>query len=258
MNFLDEMSTIRITMRIQKQNTSFAQFLFYSILLHGCIFLLIAMDMKFIKIFPKKNIQIKKALRVDTIGLPDLQKQNSPKPVKKKIPSVQIQKKKKKAIKKAVKTRKKLKKIKPKLLIEESYTQKQSQALDKLKALEQIKQMEEEEMEYRGQQVSKGDSAQGEKMEDFAIVQYFTSIRGHINMYWSLPMELAEQNLRAQIHTEISDTGVVLKRTIMQSSGNEEFDARVLETIDRASPFPPPPNEVKSSLSDGIVFQFPE
>lgn len=246
-------------MNTRKQNASFSQFLFYSILLHACMFLFISMDVN-LNIFPEKNLKIKQAIRVDMVGLPDLQKQSSPKPVKKEVPRVSPQKK--SPVKKTAKVKKKVKKpkkrIKPKKQVQENYTQKQSQAIDKLKALEQIKQMEKEEMEYRGQQISKGNSAQGERMNDFAIVQYFTSIRGHINMYWSLPMELADQNLRAQVHTEVNDSGIVLKRTIMKSSGNEEFDARVLETIDRASPFPPPPEEVRASLSNGIVFQFPE
>ena len=253
-------------MNTPKRDPFFIQFLLYSIVLHGCTFFVISQDMDFISLLPKKSIQIQQALRVDTIGLPDLQKQiSSPTPTKKKTPVVRVNKKKKPS-RKPVKTQKVTKKKKPETKskptpqVQKNYTNRQNQAIDKLKALEQIKQMEreEEEKEYIGQQISKGNSTQGEKIEDFTMVQYFTSVRVHINMYWSLPMELANQDLRAQIHTQISNTGKVLKRTIMQSSGNEEFDARVLETIDRASPFPQPPDSVKASISNGIVFQFPE
>jgi len=51
----------------------------------------------------------------------------------------------------------------------------------------------------------------------------------------------------------------VLSRKITMSSKNVEFDNKVLEAIDKASPFPKPPNRfVKIFEVKGVEFAFPE
>ena len=146
----------------------------------------------------------------------------------------------------------------------EKLQQQQSEAIDKLKAMEsidQIKREVEEKPSYKGAQISEGisdTSNTGEEVLDFEVVKYFTLMKDHIKMYWSLPQELKVMQLRAEVYVEIGDNGVVLKRQIKESSGNEEFDVRVLETIERASPFPRPIPSVQKTLSEGVVFVFPE
>lgn len=273
----------------------FSRFLFYSLLIHFVVIVYVIFD-PLSSMFSRKNIRIKNAIRVDTVGLPELKRLHQAKPtVQQKKPVT-----KKKAIKKNTKTIKptkpvvkkkpaakkkpvkqvQLKKSKPKKEKKpvDKIRKEQNQAMDKIKELKKMEQKQDHAIEkleamdsiekikqeletpkYTGAQISKGNAQEGETVTDFQMLQYFTSVRAHINMYWSLPQELAEKNLRAKIYTEINNEGVVLKGKIMQSSGNEDFDARVLNTIERASPLPKPPTrEIEKLLSKGVVFNFPE
>lgn len=272
----------------------FSRFLFYSLLVHIVVIVYIIFD-PLSGIFSKKDIQIKNAIRVDSIGLPELKQMSSqqtsaiqesqPKIKKKEVkkdikPAKKPVVKKKPAIKKKPVKQVQLKKSKPKKEKKpvDKIRKEQNQAMDKIKELKKMEQKQDHAIEkleamdsiekikqeletpkYTGAQISKGNAQEGETVTDFQMLQYFTSVRAHINMYWSLPQELAEKNLRAKIYTEINNEGVVLKGKIMQSSGNEDFDARVLNTIERASPLPKPPTrEIEKLLSKGVVFNFPE
>ena len=266
----------------------FFRFLFYSLLTHILIFGYFIVD-PFSTFSPKKNIEIKNAIRVDSIGLPELrQKQKASKKAdsvekklpkikkktvkkksvakkrKKKAPVVKITKKKKKPVKKknVAKVRKEQNQAINKIKEIKNIEQQQNQALDKLSAIEKIEEIKKEleEPKYVGEKISKGNAQEGTEGEvDFEMLQYFTSLRAHINMYWSLPQELADKDFRAELYTEINSEGKVLKGSIMKSSGNEDFDARVLEVIYRASPLPKPPNKkIEKLLSKGVVLKFPE
>ena len=273
----------------------FSRFLFYSLLVHFVVIVYVIFD-PLSGMFSRKNIQIKNAIRVDTVGLPELKQLRQTKPTvqqeklatKKKVikkntkiikPTKPVAKKKPAAKKKPVK-QVQLKKSKPKKEKEarDKIRKEQNQAMDKIKELKKIEQKQEQAIEkleamdsiekikqeletpkYTGAKISKGNAQEGETVTDFQMLQYFTSVRAHINMYWSLPQELADKNLRAKIYTEINNEGVVLKGKIMQSSGNEDFDVRVLNTIERASPLPKPPTkEIEKLLSKGVVLNFPE
>ena len=269
----------------------FFRFLFYSFVTHILIFGYFILD-PFSTFSTRKNIEIKNAIRVDTIGLPELrQKQRTSKKAgsvkkdlpdikkktikkksvvkksKKKVPVVKITKNKKKSAKKdktknEAKVRKEQNQAIDKIKEIKNIEQQQNQALDKLSAIEKIEEIKKEleEPEYVGAKISKGNAQEGTEGEvDFEMLQYFTSLKAHINMYWSLPQELADKNFRAEIYTEIDSEGKVLKGNIMKSSGNEDFDARVLEVIHRASPLPKPPTKkIEKLLSKGVVLKFPE
>ena len=259
----------------------FARFLFYSLTIHIFVFGYFILD-PFNNWFPKKDIKIKNAIRVDTIGLPELKQKveiskSSKKPAPKKptpkkiVHKKQVKKKPKKPTPK-VKVKKEQKKPE-KINIKEKQNQamdkiqkmksiqeQQSQAMDKLEAMESLKQIKQEmeEKQYTGSALSKGDSPEGEVVTDFETVQYFTSVKAHINMYWSLPQELADKNLRTKIRTIINNEGIVLRGNIVESSGNEDFDARALEVLERASPLPKPPTKkIEKLLSKGVMLNFP-
>ena len=268
-----------------KKEKFFLNFVFFSFVLHIALFIYMAID-PLSGVFSRKDIQIKNAVRVDTIGLPELQKKIQsatakptpapPQKKPKKKPAVKIPKKKVKppAKKKIVKPPAPVKKPKTvkreqeqameKIKQMQNLEQEQAQAIDKvetLESLEQIKKEVEEPKKYTGAEISKGIAGEGERVKDvdFQTLKYFTSVRAHINMYWNLPQELANKNLRAEIYTVINNKGRLLKGEIIKSSGNEDFDARVLETLQRADPLPPPPTrEVEKLLSKGVVFKFPE
>ena len=261
----------------RKVRDSFKIFLILSFFAHIILTIYFFISAK-IDLFPKKHTYIKNAVRVDSIGLPELKQKinNTQSAAPQKKPTVQKQPAKKKQVKKNVKKKtvqlkKKVKKkakvkrpvskSKKNIVDKEKLLQQQSEAIEKLKALEsidQIKREMEEKPSYKGAKISKGMSDTGEEVPDFEVLNYFTLVRHHINMYWSLPQELAAMNLRAAVYVEIGNNGVVLKRQIKESSGNEEFDVRVLETIERASPFPRPVSSVQKTLSEGVVFVFPE
>lgn len=270
-----------------KTGDFFFRFLFYSFLTHILIFGYFIFD-PFSAFSPKKNIEIKNAIRVDTIGLPELKRRQTVNSVKKTLPNqkkktvkkkpVPKKKKKKAPVVKTVKSKKKpvkkdIKKSVSKVRQEQNQAidkikeiknreQQQNQALDKLSAIEKIEKIKQEleEPEYVGAKISKGNAQEGTEGEvDFEMLQYFTSLRAHINMYWSLPQELADKNFRAELYTEIDGNGKVLRGHIMKSSGNEDFDARVLEVIQRASPLPKPPTKkIEKLLLKGVVLKFPE
>ena len=255
----------------------FSRFLFYSLLVHLVVIVYVVLD-PLSGIFSKKDMHIKNAIRVDAIGLPELQQKHSAKPapqksklevkdkkVKKPPKPVKPVAQKKKAVKKKppakqVKLKKAKPKAKPKAKKKEKPVDKvreeqnqamekirdlkkieqgQNQAIEKLETMESIEKIKQEveTAKYTGAKISKGNARDGEEKTDFEMLKYFTSVRAHINMYWSLPQELANRNLRAKIYTEINNEGVVLKGKIMQSSGNEDFDARVLNTIEKSFPF---------------------
>ncbi len=260
-----------------KMNTrdSFKVFLIFSLVAHLVlsVYFFINPD---IDLFKKKNIHIKNAVRVDSIGLPELQQKSAQiksvpvkkKPIVKKPEKKKVKKKQVKKVikKKTTKLKKKVKKsplsqLEKDVIDKKKLQQQQTEAIDKLKALERIDQIKrevEETPSYKGAKISEGNSQTGEEVHDFEVVKYFTLLISHINMYWNLPQELAAQNLRAKVYVEINNDGIVLKKQIKESSGNEEFDVRVLETIERASPFPRPVSSVQKQLSDGLVFGFPQ
>ncbi len=257
-----------------KAPSSFAPFLCFSFVSHLILFFLISLnlDLSSFRLTKKKTVKIRQAIRVDSIGLPELHAPRlSPSPStssQSKTPVLKKPgppKKKPKPLKKKRKTAKK----KPAKKVISKKKQQQNkklqedrkrQAMEKLRALRQIEKMRQAQQNpaYKGQQISRGDSSSGEVVKNFEMVQYFTSLKARIKMYWSLPQELADQSLRAKIFVRISDQGSVLHRYIMEASGNEEFDARVLESIDRAGPFSPPPASVKAYLAQGVVLSFPE
>ncbi|MDE0118437.1 MAG: energy transducer TonB [Bdellovibrionales bacterium] len=260
----------------------FSRFLFYSFLIHIFLFGYIIFNPSF-DFLQKKNTPIKNAIQVNTISSSELEKKGTIKkgPTTKKKKSAQKQPKKavkkEKPIKKKpapkVKVKKPKAKKKPdtetlketqskamdKIKELKNIEQKQHQALDKLEAMESIEKIKKE-LEPSEQTPPHVSNATTEGMEmGFQELKYFTSLRAHINMYWSLPQELADRNFRTEVFTIINKEGHILRGEITKSSGNADFDARVLETIERASPLPKPPTkEIEKMLLKGVVFKFPE
>ncbi len=237
------------------------RFLIFSLLIHVILLACVAGD--FSKFFFKKHTVIKKVIRVDMVGLPELYSKTSfntsLKVNKKKIPSLKKRRKKNKI----KKQNKKKKNPLSSSLNQKKLRAQQKQAIDTLKASESIEKIKQDvvSLKYKGQKISKGKERQGalDSTDNFEILKYFTGVRLHINLYWRLPMELANKNLRAKIYVVVNKKGAVLNKRILQSSGNEDFDARVLETLQKASPLPEPPTEkIQNKLSNGIVFNFPE
>lgn len=215
---------------------------------HICIFLILFF---FPQMFRSKSIEIKEAIRVDMVGLPDIKRSQAPqkktkKDVKKPTPK---KPKKKPKTKEKPKPKKKESKKTPKPKPDPQKTKEaQSQAIANLK---------EEKLLYKGEQISKGDSQEGE-ITNLLISVYSARIRAHLNRNWNIPQFLADKNLKATMVIYINKLGQVTRIELERSSGDESFDQIVIETIRISSPLPKPPPELIYSLSrEGIGFNFP-
>lgn len=198
--------------------------------------------------FPSKPLIYQSSVRVDLVGLPD-----KVKPVVKKAqkaPEVKVPTKKKIA----PKNKKSLKK-------------KQSDSLKRLQAIQSIedslqkaekKSGENQKQELvKGNIISEGTVLKGLQKLDYN--EYISQIDTHIKNHWVLPEWLAQSPLKASILVKFDEDGYVILKTIVNSSGQKEYDNLVLEAIDRASPFPAPPHKFKNLVKiDGIIFRFPE
>lgn len=87
---------------------------------------------------------------------------------------------------------------------------------------------------------------------------YLWSLPDHVRPYWLLPSYLREGNYRCRIRVYLGRNGELLKATIFETSGNDEFDQRSLSAVEKASPFPLPPTALTAKVINGdIVLGFP-
>ena len=229
---------------LQKQ---FRIFILVSFFVHIAVFLLLVLTPHQ---FMSKPVLIKEAIRVDMVGLPDLiqpQRKTVKKAVKPKAKSLPRKKK--------VSQKKKPLKKKPKEIVKKppvSAQQAQTTAIENLKAQTAQPQT------YKGEQISKGESLEGEVDPLLGHGYYFTRIKAHIKMFWNLPRLLADKQLKATVIIEVNQDGNVMRIRLERSSGNETFDQIVVETIRMASPLPAPPPEILHILRQGVGFNFPD
>lgn len=219
-------------------------------------------------LFPSEVLDLKNAIRVDMVDLPDKLPQTAPEPVAAPAPApveTKIQPEQKVIEKPKPENKVVLEKKDDKKKLAEKAKTDQKKALEKLKALSAIDRLKSEVQErnkpkpqtFKGNTLNEGDGLTG--LERIEYDRYFSSLKSQVMKNWRLPGWLAQASLRAQAVVMINDEGRVLKREIVKSSGNDVFDAQVIESIDRSEPFLPPPDRLKSILSlKGIVFNFPE
>lgn len=198
--------------------------------------------------FPSKSIEYQSAMKIDLIGLPQ-KKIVEPAPTKKtEEKTVPIQSTEKKPSEKTVnskKTRDSFKKLK------------RLEALESLKKLETEKTSDTSDQPIKGNQIIPGTSLKGLSRIEFD--GYIEQLDSHIKKNWFLPEWLARGDFKARINVKIDKSGFVIEKSFRMTSGNEEFDRRVLATVDAASPFPVPPEKFQALLSiEGVTFGFPE
>jgi colicin import membrane protein len=213
--------------------------------------------------FPAEPIQIKRALRVDLVALPEkVATPPAPAPAEepKAVPAPPQE-----APKPEVKTPAKPKPKAQKPKIDAKKLEKsQESAVNRLKAMEALEKLKSEQaeaqkkaQEFKGNQVSKGNSLTG--LEQLEYDRYFDQVEQLVYSNWSLPEWLAQSELRAQAMVLVDASGNVTKKKILKSSGNEVFDAQVLASIDKSSPFPAPPARLQGVLANqGFIFNFPD
>lgn len=139
-------------------------------------------------------------------------------------------------------------------------------ALDRIKALERIqndfsdstgKDVKSSSVPIKGNKLSKGTSLSDDARESDQA-SYFDSVRDKLQENWALPVWLQRQGFSAKVTVFIDSQGRVRNIVFDQSSGNQQFDDAVRQTIQQSQPFDPPPDNLASStLNNGIPFAFP-
>ncbi len=197
---------------------------------------------------PSESLDLKNSIRVDMVGLPDKIRSQpeasaptAPQPVKIAKPET------------------------PKEGIKPGAKVAEKKALDRLKAMEAIDKLKTssdapqkpKEQTFKGNVVNSGDSLSG--LEKIQFNEYFTAVKNKLRENFHLPKWLVDANLRAQAMALIDENGFVIHREIVKSSGNDVFDGMILDSIDKSSPFTPPPARLKTVLQfKGVVFNFPD
>jgi colicin import membrane protein len=248
----------------------FKRFLFISTLLHLSLFL-IWLVQNFLS--PSEPISYQKAIRVDMIGLPDkVTSQEIPKPSSKanekktaqsepdKIENDLKEQNKKESrsdIQDKTRVHSQLRPTKSNL---GSSKISQLSALDKIEKL-----MEEEEnrnkllrqMVFKGNAIVDGNSLSG--LNKIEAEDYVNLVEAHVRSFWRLPQWLAASKLRAKALVKWDSRGMPVLIQIIESSGNDEFDQIVMDTLQKAVPLPEPPEKFALIMRrQGVVFGFPE
>jgi TonB family protein len=251
----------------------FRRFVGMSVGLHLTLLALLTIKAVF---YPAEPIQPERAIRVDMVGLPDkiknlppplkepLKEDAKPDPVKQETAKPEPPKPKKIAMPD------KPAKPEPDKVNLEKTKQAQDSALKRLEALKKIESMMKDEAPkaaaknafakpavVKGNEVSPGSALTGiARLENDS---YLTTLDEHVKKYWDLPNFLANARLSASVVVFVDERGHVLKKQLVRSSGNQIFDQTVLTSIERASPFPPPPRRLANLfMVDGIQLGFPD
>lgn len=226
-------------------------------------------------IFPSKPIAYIPSLRVDLVGLPDILKKDLSQ-LSRSTPDMA------EALKKAEEAAKEIDPpkvknevepaakdelvLKPKPQVQDvedskKRIKKNQSALDRIKALSKIAQLDEADKKapvlIKGNQISKGTSLSGEAREN-SQSGYYDSLRERFQESWALPIWLERQKLSAQVHIWIDASGRLLRYAFVKSSGNPQFDEAVKRTLTASQPYPAPPPDIRAGLaSGGILVGFP-
>ena len=212
-------------------------------------------------------------LRVDVVGLPDLQKpetarlpqnpaaetkpvEKPPEPVK---PDKKVERTKEEPAEVAEKDELVLKpKAKNDKKAEKDRKKRLNSALERMKALNQIEhEVEDDGVVIKGNKVSPGTSLSPDAREA-GESSYLDILRDHLADNWTLQPWLARQTLSAHVQLYIDPRGHISSFRFVKSSGNPQFDDQVKRTIHSSEPYPTPPGHLSASLlRNGILVRFP-
>lgn len=228
--------------------------------IHVAIFLIFTVKTVF---FTGESLNYETAVRVDLVALPD--KVTTPTPPAPQAPEVP----------EASPAKPEVSKSKPETSAAPVIDSKQKQkaALNKLKAMEALENLKNEdlrnktsstssakkgtEIKYKGNILSPGTELTG--LNKLQHEEYIVLLDRHIKENWTLPEWLARKNFKAQIRVRIDDKGHIISKQVVKSSGNPAYDDIVKATIEKSEPFPPPPEKFSAVVSvTGILIGFPE
>lgn len=235
------------------ENEQFKQFVIVSIVLH--VSLLLGVSIKNF-LLPSQIIEIPNSVRVDMVALPDK--------LPEELPSLPQEKKNPEPEKKAAITPTAPLPPAPKVSLTK-VKDSQKKALDKLQAIAALEKIKKEVSssqeqqnqpspvpQFKGNIISSGNSFTG--MSRLRVNEYLENLTVQVRQHWVLPQWLSDASLKTAVVISIDNRGYIIKNEIHSSSGNSIFDSSCLAAVTEASPFPPPPDEVKEAL---IMIRFP-
>jgi colicin import membrane protein len=264
----------------------------YSVALHFFILSVLILQNVF---FEGEKIDYQSAIRVDIVGLPDkltpeasipaAAEETKPAPAPEKenpllkdtaqdVPVKEVMDKlpDKQAAKELEAI--KLTKEKEKQEAADKMKKKQMDALDKIKKMSALDKIKSDVASEQAQQQKSANQAKnthqfkgnvlnpGTELTGLNKIQhenYVAELDKRIKENWTLPQWLANKDLKAQALIKIDENGVVVFNQIYKSSGNQSYDDTVIETINKSSPFPKPPEKFVAIVGvRGILIGFPE
>jgi TonB family protein len=249
------------------ENDKFNQFLAKAVIVHITVVLvLFSIDLLFnLDLFSSKknNVDIKlieSAVRIDIVALPKFTLQE----LKKMDVNDSVEEVKEEQIEKRNETSKiefktKIKKINLNNILKNLSKKK----IKKVKIKNEEKKIDRsrfKKLVLEGNQISKGSSTTGNQVNinQQMYIAYIQSLPDRVKPYWKLPSYLLDKDLKARLRVFIAANGVVLKVSIFQSSGDDEFDGKAVEAVKKSSPFPKPSNEILTKVIAGdVILGFP-
>lgn len=89
---------------------------------------------------------------------------------------------------------------------------------------------------------------------------YYQHLQAAVQNAWVVPTTISEDDLgrlKAQACIKINEAGKIVESHLSQSSGNERFDATLVEAINRIQDFEPPTPDVREVVtSQGVCMNF--
>lgn len=236
-----------------------------------CHFLVVTILVMEAKIFTSQPIDFSSAVRVDLVGMPDKVDPKQMPEIEKPAEEVKAEPAAKPAEPIAEKNEEKAmpKKVDPPkdkdaISFSKADQKKQQSALDKIKSMQAIDKIKNEvnnkpaaTAPVKGNVISPGSSLTG--LNQLQHSNFISQIDKHIKNHWTLPQWLANKNYRAQVLVKFDERGLVIAKRLVKSSGNPAYDEVAMETIDKSSPFPSPPDKFSAIFKyDGILVGFPD
>lgn len=231
-----------------------------SVLLHLGIILAFTINAY---LFPAEDLNFESAIRVDIVGLPEKLKHLPTEATNKEIAKPTAPKVEPAPQVAPTPTVTPAPAVNDKKTAELERKKAQQKAIERMKALEAISEIEEDaEKESKNTAVAGNVASAGNALTGILqnqISSYMSKVKTHVNDHWKLPQWMADSKLRGEALVLIDANGVVIRRSLVKTSGNSGFDDSILSAIDEASPFPAPPSALVGVFKNkGFTLGFPE
>lgn len=132
---------------------------------------------------------------------------------------------------------------------------------DALARIEQ--QLQQREVDMSAAQARQGDSGQSPygslhgSNVDPEWIQYYNTIKRKINSQWVIAKGDVSGTLVAKVVVMIDANGNVMRSRFEAPSGDGSFDESAIRAINKAAPFPTPPEGLRAEvLTEGFLFEF--